>query len=285
MTLAVLLVLPAVGCESSSPVTEDLYFSAIHAADGYFGRLYIDNTNTYLDSDAMGNMVFTDVATGTQTLATLLGGGDLDDYSVALDDFSDWHQVIVNSGTTIDEPTRATVFTSAIPLSSALRYTEIAPIQYGAAPASINWDKKLIWVFSVVKINDDSDFVGRIQIKEPPMVAGQLVTSGIGLQMFNFALIGETYGGGGRDIVNLTTTLSSSFCYGVMVVHTPGKQDEFFINSGTGWVSKGLIADPTRIPSGMAGNWDYMVVSGENGVSGGVNNELSLYKPYVWSEQ
>jgi hypothetical protein len=208
----------------------------------------------------------------------------LDNYFVELDDFKDWGKAVVLSGSSVDAPVRATVFTGVTPSSSALRYCEIAPMAYGDAPARINWDKKLVWIFAIVKINDDAEFVGWMHIQEGVNI-GQLVVDGIGIQVDNFNLTGETYGTGGRTTVPLTTVMASSMCYGIKVVHTPGVSDEFFVNSGGDWVSEGMINDPTLIPSGMAGNWDYVVIAGKNGMTGGVNNEMSIYKPFVWSER
>lgn len=207
-----------------------------------------------------------------------------DNYLVILDDFKDWGKTIVNSGSSNDAPVRATVFTGVAPLSSCLRYAEIAPMRYGDAPARINWGKKLIWIFSIVRINSDAEFIGRMQIKEGVAI-GQLVADGVGIQIDNYNLTGEAYGAAGRDTVALTTVLGSSFCYGVMIVHNPGVNDQFWIDSGNGWVLEGTIVDTTRIPSGLAGGWDYVIVSAENGVTGGVNNEMSIYKPYVWSKK
>jgi len=242
-----------------SPNTFDLGSPAVPFLEEYVGTIYVDRI--YDDE--------------------LLMDARIDNHFIILDDFNGWAQVLVG-GATVDAPTRVTVFTGVVPNSSALRYSEIAPVHYGDAPASIDWDNKLIWLFSVVKINDDAEFVGRIQIKEG-VPLGQLAADGLGLQIDNFNLSGETFGAGGRGVVPLVTVLNDAACYGIMIVHNPGVSDEFYVDAGAGWVLEGVQNNPALIPAGVAGNWNYMMVSGENGGVGGVNNELSLYKPYVLS--
>ena len=234
----------------------------------------------------IGTVLVKDAAVGTfqcvarsMEIAPLL---DFDNFPLILDDFSNWGEAYVGSGAHADAPVRITLYTGIVANSSALKYCETAPVRYGGAPASINWSKKLVFIFSMVRINNDAEFVGRIQIKNG-VGLGALADDGLGIQVDNFNLTGETYGALGRGTVALTTVLTSASCYGVMIVHTPGVKTEFFIDSGGGWVLEGTQTDTTLIPTGMGGGWNYVVASGQNGVTGGVNDEMSLYKPYVLS--
>jgi hypothetical protein len=205
-----------------------------------------------------------------------------DYYYITISDFYSWVSSTTGSGSVLARPSRATVFTGITPNSTAIRYAEIAPVSYGNAPAQVNWDNRFVWIFSVVKINNDAEFVGRIQIKEV-VTEGQLAVEGLGIQVDNLSLTGESYGTGGRGTVNLLTVLNSSFCYGVKIELIPATRVDYYIDSGSGWDLKGTINDPTLIPQGWASGWDYLVISGKNGITGGVNNEFSIYKPHVWS--
>jgi hypothetical protein len=129
----------------------------------------------------------------------------------------------------------------------------------------INWDKKLTLLFSLNRDTAEAESITRIQIGASS-TSGVLAAKGIGLEINNMALTGESYGAA-RSTVDLSTTLTTAQWYQIKIEHNPGVSTEFFVNN----VSKGSITNTANIPSGQVSSIHYLLHSIQNGVSGGTD--------------
>jgi len=98
--------------------------------------------------------------------------------------------------------------------------------------------------FLLTRIDAGASSVGRIQLKTTQS-DGSLAAKGIGLQINNYSVFGESYGSTGAT-VNLGLTLTDAETYKIDIVHYPALRIEWWVN--------GVLASKTstvaNIPSG-----------------------------------
>ena len=188
---------------------------------------------------------------------------------------SGWAASNAGSGSGSQALSYLQVFTGTTASSRGLFYVVARNLGIGAAGWNlVHWDKKIVLVFALSRVSSDAEAIARVQIKNAN-TEGVLADKGIGLQIDNLALTGESYGSE-RGTVDLATTLTNSTPVQVVIVHTPGVSVEFFVNC----VSKGKITTAAAIPDGE--QTAYYVVSIINGVTGGVDANLNLSNIVVW---
>ena len=187
--------------------------------------------------------------------------------------FPDMTQTVSGSGAT--SAGTELRLTTGITASSTARRTCSIPggFSIGASNGRINWAKKLIWCFDIMRTTSEAETVVYCQIKTVS-TQGILASHGIGLVIANYALTGESHDGTTRQTASLATTLTDSVLVNVRIEWNPAVSVEFFVNT----VSKGILA--TNLPSGtQAGN---LVLSIENGVTGGTNAILDTSVHMLW---
>jgi len=174
-----------------------------------------------------------------------------------------WGATTSGSGTVTQLVTYLLAGTGTTANSSAVAWREVFGLKTGGARYDVDWDKKLIWRFTLTRQNSDPEAVGRIQIKRTN-AEGALADLGLGLEIDNLDLYGEAYGSS-RGTVDLGVTMSLARLYEVKIVHVPGVRVEFWVNEKL----KGTLTGD-HVPSGTAGD-SYYVLSMINGPTGGVN--------------
>lgn len=108
-----------------------------------------------------------------------------------------------------------------------------------------DFGKPLKCSFLLTRIGAGASSVGRVQLKQT-QADGALVAAGIGIQINNYDLYGESYGSSDAT-VNLGVTMADAQTYRVDIVHYPGVRVEWWVNG----VLKGAQATAANIPSGI----------------------------------
>jgi hypothetical protein len=125
-----------------------------------------------------------------------------------------------------------------------------------------DWDNRLELNFIVCRWNSDAEAVARVQLKES-YSEGQLAQRGIGIQVNNYSMYGESYGTV-RGTVSLAS-LTDNRTKRVKIVLRSGAVD-FYVD---GVLAGTLTGD--AVPSGAGGADCVLVASIINGSTGGVN--------------
>jgi len=138
---------------------------------------------------------------------------------------------------------------------------------------SIDFGKKFVMCFGLSRVTSEAAAVGRIQLKQV-QTSGALAAAGLGIQINNLAMTGESYGSalGGVNIGNLTDGASSA----IMIIHYPGVRTEW-------WVDGAYTAqqtDTTKIPSGTVACY-LVAVLGNNSAS---DCQQFITQPWIWAE-
>ena len=192
-----------------------------------------------------------------------------------------WTEVLVGSGTSNLSPFSLDVRTGTTASSSALRQTQsLNGIHPGAGGYSaINYDKKLLLVFSLARANSDAQAVGRTQLKRAATI-GALADLGLGVREDNLVLVGESYGSALGEL-DLSYTLTDATPVRIAIFHNPTVPSiQFYVN----WVLKDTQTTATKIPSGVAATDNFLVRSIANGITGGVNALGFLSNIWGWIE-
>ena len=188
-----------------------------------------------------------------------------------------WSATVTGSGTTGQALTYLQVATGVTASSTARLSVLLRSMGIGVTTWNeINWAKKLYVYMVLNRRLSDTEAIARFQVKTVS-TEGQLAAVGIGLQFDNLAVTGESYGTE-RGTVALSTTLTTSVPVRILIVLTPGVSIEFYVND----VLKGTISTAAAIPTGTSGV--SMVSSIINGVTGGVNAELTLSNLWLWQQ-
>jgi hypothetical protein len=132
----------------------------------------------------------------------------------------------------------------------------------------LDWTKYLEIEFTVGRTTSDPEVIARVQLKEAN-TEGALAQRGIGIEIDNYAIIGESYGTT-RGTVNLGS-LTDGRISTVRIVKTTSSV-EFWINN----VLAGAITDSSAIPNVKGTANCFMVISIINGSTGGVSATLYI---------
>jgi len=162
--------------------------------------------------------------------------------------------IIVSTGTTANS--RGLVYAYVYALNSGDR-----------ARLAIDYSKGLEWEFSVTRDNSDAQSVARVQLKQVS-TEGALADVGLGLEINNYAVLGEAYGTA-RQTVSLGT-LTEDRSWHVKIVLVPGVRVDFWVNG----VLTGTLTG-TAVPTGVLVS-SFVVYSIVNGAAGGVNAYMSM---------
>ena len=110
---------------------------------------------------------------------------------------------------------------------------------------NINFDLPLRIAFSLTRITAGGSALGRVQVKTT-QADGALVAKGLGLQINNYDIFGETYGTS-VDSLNVATLVDGQ-TYQVEIIHYPANRVEWWVNG----VLKATESTLAKIPSGAA---------------------------------
>ncbi len=173
----------------------------------------------------------------------------------------------ISAGSGVSYPTLNTsrIYTGATANSKYIIYSFLLTLQ-GIAYTGFDFDKTFILAFTYAAYHSDPQAVRRLQLKSQATPdENQLAARGVGFQVTNYALAAESFGTE-RGELDLETTLTEYIPVSVVMVHTPGVSEAWYVND----VLKATQTDPAKIPSGVASdvNWVHAI---KNGVTGGVN--------------
>lgn len=187
-----------------------------------------------------------------------------------------WIAAVVGSGSTTQAVSRLSVGTGATAGSEARLHSRLTAFNWATAHhININWDKKVYIIFNVTREESSAAAICRFQVKEIT-AEGQLAAKGLGIRIDNFVLKGESYGTS-LGVVDLATTLTSTYPYQIVIIHYPGSKIEWYVNG----VLKGTQLTVANIPSGIA--VAQAVCSSINGATA-ANATLNIAHPKIWQE-
>jgi hypothetical protein len=177
---------------------------------------------------------------------------------------ANWSTSIVGSGVVMQTPLYISARSGTTANSQGLAYIYQRGLVSGNTTAtSIDWRKYLEWRFILDRANSDPECVARVQLKES-YAQGALAQQGIGLEISNYNVKGESYGVA-RGTVNLVN-LSNDVGY-IFKIVKKSNAVEFYVNNAL----KGQITNPDYIPNVSSTVFSCFVVSMVNGSTGGVN--------------
>lgn len=192
---------------------------------------------------------------------------------------------VAGGGSSVTQaPTYLQVNTSVTANSSDLLYAYTIGIGTGKSNTRIDWAKKVYLFFTVFRGASDAQAVARIQLKGA-ITIGALGSKGIGLQIDNLTLTGESYGTAlGTQALGLA--LTQNLEYGVMIICDPATPKvEYYVDIGDG---NGMVllatesGDATKVPAAVSASDSAMVVSINNGAGGGTNCILGVGNIRIW---
>lgn len=183
-------------------------------------------------------------------------------------------------GTVTIDPLRIICNTTAVAGRDGLAYCVAAFINsyFGAGSYdAVDWNNKIIIAFDVVRTQGShADLRGRVQLKQVN-TEGILAALGIGLEIQNYALYGETYGAA-RSTVSLGLTMTATYTYRIRIELFPGEKCDFYVND----ILLGSITTVANLPSGLAGATSYLVVSMDNAAQA-VDSTLVCSPIIIWN--
>ena len=211
-----------------------------------------------------------------ETLPVTLKGGNL--LHIAVN--AGWSETITGSGGTLQRPGYQKVKTGITANSSARLLTDPAGLNPGAGYFKVNWNKKLyIIIASYIRDASDSQAVARFQLRENTG-PGALDATGIGFQVDNLAIKGESHGTA-LGVLDLNTALTNDYDHQIAMIHYPGSKIEWYVNG----VLKGTQSTAAYIPSGESATYTYLVHYIANGAAGGVDAMSYLSSIVIWQER
>lgn len=174
-----------------------------------------------------------------------------------------WATSNAGSGGVTQAPLYLFVFTGITASSRGQAYTYTLGLNSGDIGRYLtDWTKKLELEFLIVRLNNDPECVARIQLKES-YNEGALSQRGIGINIANYAVVGEAYGTA-RGTVSLGT-IPDDRVWRVKIVKT-NEEVQFWVNG----VLMGTLTG-NAVPK-VRGTIDtFLVVSIINGTTGGVS--------------
>lgn len=192
-------------------------------------------------------------------------------FSVHTRRYQDWTHTLVAGGAQQSGNYAIFLQTSATASSSALAYSLHPHLTRSSSGGQAHlWDMTTPWeiCFNVARTNSDAECVAYMQFKQVT-THGDLAAVGLGVRIDNLACYGESYGSarGSVSMGNLTDTRSHKI--GIRLY--PGVKVEFYLDG----VLVATQSTAANVPNAVfAGNGN-LVVSIANGVTGGVDCQLS----------
>ncbi len=175
---------------------------------------------------------------------------------------------IVGSGVMGQEPFRLWCNAGGTANSKALAQISTFGLNSGTISRTlVDWTKRLEMEFWVARVTAEAEAVCRFQLKEIH-TEGILAERGIGIQITNLAMVGESYGSA-RGTVALGSLTSDRIKRIKIVVN--GTQVEFWVDG----VLTGTLTG-TAVPAVVGTATGSMVASAINGATGGVSAYLML---------
>lgn len=190
-------------------------------------------------------------------------GNLLNKYKIINLPTSGWLTDNAGSGDVIQLSTCFIVRTGTTANSRGLANVEAFGLYHHGWVLGMDWGKKLEIELTIARQNSDSEAVARFQLKVSSS-EGALTSRGLGLEIQNFALYGESYGSS-RGTVSLGD-LTDGDTYHVKIVLVPNVRVEFWFD---GVLAGTLTGD--YVPTGVSAANHYFVVSIINGPTGGVD--------------
>ena len=183
-------------------------------------------------------------------------------------------------GTAVADTLRMILNTTAVAARDGLAHTVAAFLNsyFGAgAYDRVDWDNKIIIAFDVARtLGTEATGRGRVQLKQVN-TEGILAALGIGIEIQNYALWGETFGAA-RSTVDLALTMTINYAYRIRVELFPGGRCDFYIND----ILRGSIITVANLPSGLAGATSYLVASMDNAAAA-VDLSLAVSPILIWN--
>lgn len=163
--------------------------------------------------------------------------------------------------------------TGATNPSVAFGFTEVFGGMNNSSLLSVDFGKKFILGFGLSRVTAGASVVGRVQIKNSS-AAGPLAAVGLGIQINDLAMTGESYGSalGGVSLGNLTDGASTQ----IMIIHYPGVRTEWWLDG----VYAAQQTDTTKIPSGTVGV-RLIGILGNNSVT---DAQMFITQPWMWAD-
>ena len=164
-----------------------------------------------------------------------------------------WTEVLTGAGNVRQEPMRNLVEILDVNAGSAFAYATAMGFNIGGVYGNINWDKHLYLIFNYAIVRSEAALNRRVQIeaKSPP-VLGQLTAQGIGFQVIDLAITGESYGTA-RGTVSLgNMVLISGTNYELIQVVIELDPDTPAVKYYIDGSLAGSITNTDHIPSGLS---------------------------------
>lgn len=178
------------------------------------------------------------------------------------------------SGDGLPWPGFLRVQTGAVANSRGLYWTELHGLA-GAAGATYELDlsKRLSFQFLISRFVPNAEIVARLQIKGIT-TEGALAAVGLGIQIDDMAVKGESYGTA-LGLIDLATALVDDRVAAMSIELYPGEAVEWWLEG----VRVGVQDDPTKVPGGLlAAKIVYSIV---NGPVGGVDCYSEVIQPQI----
>jgi hypothetical protein len=185
-------------------------------------------------------------------------------YKLIIVQTTGWYTSNAGSGGVGQYPLWIETYTGTTANSRGLAYIWSSGLNSGdIGQHLVDWTKRLEIRFVVAKLGNDPESVCRFQLKEAN-TEGALAQRGIGIEVDNFTMYGESYGTA-RGTVSIGT-LTSGHIARVRIVKVADRV-EFYVND----VLMGTLTG-SYVPNVKGTNNAFLVVSVINGATGGVNN-------------
>ena len=180
---------------------------------------------------------------------------------------------VTGTGTTEQTVSHYRLATGATNPSTATLGSSAALGGLNVSAFSIDFGKKVIFGFNLTRINSVVGSVGRVQLKTT-VGAGGLAVAGIGIQINDLALSGESYGSAVAT-VSLGSIVNNQ-SVDVMIIHYPQSRVEFWLDGV--YVAQQINA--ANIPLGTIASFLSSIIA--NNAASDV--QMLVARPWVWTE-
>lgn len=177
---------------------------------------------------------------------------------------ANWTSSVTGSGGISLNPCFLAVNTGTTANSSAVLHTTTYGLNMGGRPRhAVNYDiPRLELHATIARVASDTECIARFQMKQSS-TEGALTTSGLGLEIQNLRLMGESFGTE-RGTVELLPAINDTV-YQIRIVHVPDVRIEFWVNG----VLRATLGK-AHVPTGVLAA-THLVASIRNGATGGTN--------------
>jgi len=194
-----------------------------------------------------------------------------------------WSEVLTGAGQVRQEPMRHVVEILDVNVGSALAWTSAFGFNIGGHYGRINWDKHLYIILNYGIYYTEANLTRRVQIKEL-YALGQLAQMGLGFQVVNLVMTGESYGTARGTVAlgNIVEVADPQYEQVQVIIEldptTPAVN--FYINGSL----VDSITNTDHIPSGISVEASRLVHSMDR-PAGGKANVMSVFlHGKIWQE-